>query len=128
MPKVLIADDERLSNIALRLFLTDRGHDVRTAESAEEAISVGLAYRPDVLVTDFLLGDDLKGTDVARSLQSNDPGLKVVLLTGLPEDRVRGDLDGVREAKVCPKPFDLDALLALIAELTIPPPGQLAGA
>ena len=115
VPRILIADDERLAAMALRMFLSDEGYDVRTATSAERTIREGRAFRPDVLLVDYLLGPGQRGTDVARALQVDMPALKVVVMTGLPADRTESnrDLDGFL---VLAKPLDLAQVARSVAD------------
>lgn len=122
MAKVLIADDERLATTVLFHFLTDRGYDVRTALSGEEALEVGRQYGPDLLITDYLLGGDYKGTDVAKLLQAEDPRLHVLLISGFPSDVLSPETVGLAKLRVFGKPFDLDELADTVGALVGRPP------
>ena len=114
--RILIADDERLATMALQMFLTDEGYSVRTATSAEKTVREGRSFRPNLLLVDYLLGPGQRGTDVARTLQNDLPNLKVVIMTGLPADRLEShqDLDGYT---VITKPIDLDHVARSVAAL-----------
>ncbi len=114
MTRVLIADDEPLAGAALRLFLGDRGHEVRVARTAEEALALGAQLAPDVLVADYLLGGRLTGLDVARQLRARFPDLLVLVTTGLPRPQVAREAADLPDLHLLGKPFDLDALAARI--------------
>ena len=55
MSRVLIVDDEESICWAFREFLTDEGHVVDVASSAEEGLSRAEEARPDALVLDIRL-------------------------------------------------------------------------
>ena len=116
LPRILIADDERLATMALEMFLSDAGYDVRTATSAEKTVREGRTFRPDLLLVDYLLGGGQRGTDVARTLKNELPNLKVVVMTGLPSDRLDStqDLNGYT---VITKPIDLNHVARSVADL-----------
>ena len=107
MAKILIVEDEVNSAQALEFFFSDRGHKVRTAGRAAEAIAAARELAPDVLLTDVLLIGDRDGLAVARELRSSDPRLPVVVMSGLPEHEVRERANGVELFRICPKPLRL---------------------
>ena len=116
MAKVLIADDEELAARTLGMFLSDRGHSVETATDGPQAMNLLERFLPDFLIADYLLGDEIKGTDVARSLQVKKPDAQVLLVTGFPADMVKNDARGIGHLRVITKPVDLDEVEALIAD------------
>ncbi len=120
MTRILIADDERLATTALGFFLSDRGHEVRTADSGEAAVAAGQASPPEVLLVDYLLGGRMNGLDVARALLAVAPGLRVLVVTGLPVERVLRAGADIGTLEVIAKPFDLDAVAEAI-EVRAPP-------
>ena len=81
----LLVDDEELVRMSTADMLTDLGYDVVEASSAEEAlrfVSDGLV--PTLLVTDHLM-PGMSGGDLARSLKSSRPDMKVLILSGYAE-------------------------------------------
>jgi len=65
---LLIEDDQRIRETLARS-LTDAGHAVRTEGRGADALTVVVAWKPDVVVLDLGL-PDLDGTDVLRMLRS----------------------------------------------------------
>ncbi len=119
LARILIADDERLATMALSMFLTDAGYEVRTATSADKTLTEGRAFQPDLLLVDYLLGAGQRGTDVARVLKADLPNLKVLVMTGLPPEdlshpKTSSDLDAYT---VVTKPLDLDDIARSIRRL-----------
>jgi CheY-like chemotaxis protein len=86
--------------------LSGEGYHAATAASGREALDVGARYRPDVLVTDWMLKDDIHGLHVAEVLRAFLPDLQSILMTSFPSSDLRAgaDKDGVHAFLV--KPFD----------------------
>ena len=117
LSRILIADDERLATMALSMFLSDEGYEVRTATSAAGTLTEARAFRPDVLLVDYRLGAGQRGTDVAKALKNDLPDLKVVVMTGLPLEHVDAPPDLAAYPVIC-KPLDLDDVALSIRRLT----------
>jgi len=114
MAKILIVEDEVNSAQALEFYFSDRGHRVRTATHAAEAIAAARELAPDVLLTDVLLVGESDGLAVARELRGGDPTLPVVVMSGLPEHEVRERARGVELFAICPKPLRLREIGATV--------------
>ena len=74
--KVLLVDDQPLQRKITRLQLEDAGYAVDTAAGALEAIDRARATRPDLILSDVLMGD-IDGFGLCRRLQ-RDPDLAKV--------------------------------------------------
>ena len=72
MAKILVIDDEPIPCRMLHHFLTGEGHEVRTALDADEAVQVAHDFRPDLLISDWLLKDKT-GLDVALAVRDELP-------------------------------------------------------
>ncbi|MEE8312465.1 MAG: response regulator [Candidatus Binatia bacterium] len=79
--KVLLVDDQPGYRRRLVKFLSERGCEVRTAADGIEAIALGTGYRPDVVVSAWLLNGRLHGVHVAEALRAMRPETRAVLLT-----------------------------------------------
>jgi CheY-like chemotaxis protein len=82
--QVLHVDDEKSVRDALAMLLRAHGYSVTSAANGPEALQLaGEGLRPDVLIVDFNLDDEMNGADVAekmrRVLRYMPP---VVMLTG----------------------------------------------
>lgn len=113
MAKVLIVEDDEICAAILTRFLAREGHDVRSAHAAQ-AVEVGLAFQPDLLVADWLLNDREDGIDVARHLFAAQPDLRVIFITGLPVERLKQQLGDLPVADVLEKPLAMQDLFARI--------------
>jgi DNA-binding response OmpR family regulator len=117
MQKLLIVDDVAEYRDTLKAALTRDGFEVCTASGSRSAAQVLGSFTPDVLVIDWMLRETLDGVEVASMLRNLVPGLKTVLMTGLPADDLADSVgDGLISA-VIEKPFTLGTLRAALAAL-----------
>lgn len=128
---VLVVDDEEDARELVRRILADRGAEVRTAGSAEEALRLIAEAAPSVLVSDI----GMPGTDgygFIRRLREERPGsardLPAIALTAFArsEDRTRALLAGFQSHIA--KPVEAAELVATVASMLtrLSPPGQSA--
>lgn len=114
MARVLLVEDEERYRDVVARYLTLGGHDVLDTSSGEEAIVLGLAHAPDVLVADWMLRHSVHGLHVAETLRMADPALHTVLVTGFPDSDLTMDRDKVGIVELLEKPFDMDDLGAAV--------------
>ncbi|HEX7761419.1 MAG TPA: response regulator [Caulobacteraceae bacterium] len=88
MARVLVAEDEAFTAIALVDTLERQGHQVRDAADGAHAIAVLADFEPDVLVTDLMM-PNVDGAELIRHVRAQ-PGaaLPVILITGVPESKL----------------------------------------
>jgi len=114
--RVLVADDNRDAAESLSLILTMMGNEVRTAHDGLQALEVGMAFRPDIVLLDIGM-PNLSGHDVCRRMRETDWGKKATIaaLTGWSQD---ADRRKSREAGFdhhLVKPVEIDAVERLLA-------------
>jgi DNA-binding response OmpR family regulator len=105
----LIVDDEPGIADALAMVLSDEGHTVRTASHGAEAAALLSREPVDLIVSDVMM-PMVDGVALVLQLRGRGDNTPVVLMSAAPH-RVR-ELPGVQ---LVSKPFDLDALLDLVA-------------
>ncbi len=105
MERVLLVEDELDELEILYWMIVDHGCDVRTANTAKAAVSLGKHFRPTLLVTDFLLSHDLTGIEVIRELRKADPHLPALLITGAPAADWKAAAEALGNVDVIQKPF-----------------------
>ena len=82
---VLIVDDEDLICKFVDRVLKSAGYNTVLAASGAEAIKVAAdSASIDLLVTDMMM-PEMNGSEVARALRTNHPGLKVLYFTGFSD-------------------------------------------
>jgi len=87
--RVLVVDDHAMFGQSLVRILSDEPDLVvlGPATTASQALDQAVRDRPDVVVLDFGL-PDADGATVARGLARVHPGVQVLILTGLSDQRV----------------------------------------
>lgn len=114
--RVLIADDNEDAATSLAMLLNMSGHEARTAPDGLEALTIGAAFAPEVILLDIGM-PKLNGYDTARRIREQPWGVRIVLvaLTGRAqdEDRRRSHEAGFDFHLV--KPVDPAALEKLLA-------------
>ena len=114
--RVLVADDDLTIRNLLGEALADEGHVVRTAANGQEALAILRAWQPDLIVLDLMMPVmDGWAFRAAQQAQPDSRDIPVLLLSAT-RDLVR-QREVLRPAAMVPKPFDLDAVLALIDRL-----------
>jgi CheY-like chemotaxis protein len=111
MAQILIVEDDQPYAEALALTLHLEGHEVLIAASAEEGIQFGLAYQPDLVLADWMLGGGLDGGEVCRRIQTASPRLKSIIITGYPNtlSKIRQQCKNMEA--VIAKPFHKEEIL-----------------
>ena len=115
---VLLVDDDPAVLEASRMLLRIEGFDVVTASSPAEAYSKldDPATTPDVIVTDYHLGDHETGVDLVRSARRRTGRtMPAILVTGDTSPQA-AELN-IEKLQSLNKPIDVDELLASIRQL-----------
>ena len=114
MTRVLIVDDQDDYREELEFALARRGFDVATAASGREAIDIGAWFRPDVLVADWVLVDQIHGLQVAETLRLLTPDLPLILMSGFASGDLKFEARQVDVFRLLEKPFQLDAMIEAV--------------
>ncbi len=117
MERVLLVEDELDELEILYWMIVDQGCDVRTANTAKAAVSLGKLFRPTLLVTDFLLSHDVTGIDVIRELRKADPSLPALLITAAPAADWGPAVAALGNVDVIQKPFTRAAFLGRLESM-----------
>jgi PAS domain S-box-containing protein len=82
---VLLVDDEDVVRLSTADMLIELGYEVVEASSAEEALRLlNRGLNPQLVVTDHLM-PGMSGTELARTVQSQRQGIKVLVISGYAE-------------------------------------------
>jgi two-component system OmpR family response regulator len=116
MLKVLIADDEQPILQLLETNLGLEGYETRTACNGREALEAIKSFGPNVVLLDVMM-PVMDGWEVLRYVTGAKLDVRVILVTAKvhEDDRLMGwglGCDGY-----ITKPFDLDELLARVADV-----------
>ena len=120
--RILVADDDRDSVLTLMMLLREEGHEVRGAYNGQQAIQAAFEFEPHAVLLDIAL-PDVSGWEVARRIRQRgtDDGPMLIGLSGEYKqgaDRILAEIIGFDHYVL--KPYDLNALLGLLAPLRLP--------
>lgn len=87
MAKILIIDDDTDICLLLNRFLTRKGHAVTTAHTGQGGLALLEKERPELVMTDFRLGD-MEGSEVLQRIKEKLPEVPVLIITGYSDIRV----------------------------------------
>jgi CheY-like chemotaxis protein len=86
---ILIVDDTPVNLKLVRVLLSRQGFQVRTAESAEEALQLISEFRPKLVLADIQL-PGMDGLEMTRRLKS-DPATRDTIVLALTAFAMKGD-------------------------------------
>jgi len=110
---ILVADDEAAISAILRETLQSAGYCVTTASDGMAALAIALEAKPDLAVIDLLM-PAVGGALVIQELRARQPGLPVIVISGLSRDESMQRAPSA--TAYLQKPFTLAELLAATDE------------
>ncbi len=111
--RVLVVDDDKLVRRFISESLRSLQYHVTEAENGAQGLATLERERFDLLVVDFAM-PGMNGAEVARAAQQQQPGLKVLMVSGYADSAAVESALGA--ARLLRKPFDLTELGAAVAE------------
>ena len=115
MGKILIVDDNRANLKLARVVLSLEGLEVRTALSAEEALTVLESFTPDLILMDLQL-PGIDGLQLTRQLKA-DPNRQHITVLAVTAYAMKGDMEKALAAGCdgyISKPFDPPTLCSVV--------------
>jgi CheY-like chemotaxis protein len=115
---ILIVDDEGPIRDFLAELLSDAGHRTLQAIHGAQALEMVDSEQPDLVISDIMM-PFLNGTELCRRLKARAglPAIAVILTSSAGEQSA----DGAGADAVISKPFDLEAMEALVARWSSAP-------
>jgi DNA-binding NarL/FixJ family response regulator len=128
--RVLIADDHVHERMGLRdlLSLVEGMEVIAEATSAQEAVQLAIAMRPDVVVMDLRwYGDNTAGISAIRRIKAEAPAVRILATTNFPEELIESARKAGADAAVgkdyLVSPQTLEARIRdALAASPLPPP------
>jgi two-component system response regulator RegA len=111
----LVADDNDALRERLGKALRDRGYDVRTAATAEEAVAIARQESPEYAVVDLRMPGK-NGLELLKELRAVDPSTQVVMLTGFGSIATAVEAIKLGAVNYVTKPADADDVIASFSE------------
>ncbi len=113
--RILIVDDEPQLRELLVDVLDDTNIEIEVAASGEEAIEKARRQRPDLLITDLMLGD-CTGLDVIDNLRSDGEDIPAVIITGNRDPQTLAESCRRRPIEFLTKPIDIEHLRSVVTD------------
>lgn len=111
--RIMIVDDEENVRNALRRVLKREGYEVTTAGGGSEALNLIKSFRPDVVISDFLM-PEMNGVEFLKRVRDTYPEAIRIILTAHAD--VQMAVQAINEAgifRLLTKPWD-DAELKIM--------------
>jgi two-component system, sensor histidine kinase len=112
--RVLLVEDDASVRDATSMLLRVEGYRVSAVASLAEAVQSAREASPELLITDYHLGNGELGTEVIAALRDRlGADLKAILLTGDTSAVIR-EMQADPQLRILSKPVDAEELLALL--------------
>jgi len=119
MDTVLVVDDHPLVRNLLIRSLSAAGYLVLEAANAAEAVKIASVFEAGIhlMVIDYAL-EDGNGVDIATRIAAIRPAIRVLVVSGYPEEQVMGSVAGSGNFLFLSKPFSLDILQEKLRQMS----------
>ena len=114
-PRILIVEDEKGIQLALRGLLRRDGYEVELADDGEMAQRKLADTTYDLILTDLSLGRGPTGMDVLRASKQRRPETAVVMITAHGSEKIAVEAMQEGAEDYVPKPFDNEELRVVVA-------------
>ena len=113
---IVVIDSEPIVRNVMSEILRRAGYRIRATGEPETAFEMVRQDRPDLVITNvFLRGS--RSHDVMQRLRSEIPNLRILLVSGLPDDEVVRTWANKDGFDAFPKPFTAQALKEKVREV-----------
>ena len=112
--RILVAEDERAIQLAIRGLLRRDGYEVELADNGDAAIRKIQETPLDLVLTDLALGQGPSGMDVLRFAKQHRPEAAVVMITAHGTEKIAVEAMKLGAEDYVPKPFDNEELRVVV--------------
>ena len=118
--RVLVADDDRMIRMLVKMLLQRDGYEVLEAQNGHEAIDTALTNRPDLLITDLMM-PEVDGYETLAALRSEASCalMPVIVLTAESGPEVQQTVLDLGAEDYLVKPFDSEVLLQRVRSVFV---------
>lgn len=120
--KILVVEDDKLTQTVISDILKSGGYQVVTANDASSTVKVVREENPDLITLDVILAcespsDSMDGFEVASWLKRLDPdrNIPLIIISGIDPNKVVLGASAVNAYSFLPKPVEKAKLLAAVA-------------
>lgn len=123
---LFIVDDEDHAQDLFQNFFEKRNYRVLVAKNVKEALVVVRDHKPDITILDMRLGNSSyvdgveipDGLQVLEEIKKNNPLAKVLVCTGLVDDKLQKHAEKLGADGYVNKPFQFETLFATVEEFS----------
>lgn len=119
MAKILCVEDEPDIREIIAEELADFGHRVETADNGETGLSTALTFRPDIILSDFLM-PTMTGPEMIKALRDGYPEFSAtpcIVVSAYADEKHRKEADLAGANLYLTKPIDFEGLASLLKDL-----------
>jgi len=119
--KILIVDDDESIRLGFKEILERAGYKIYLASQAQEACEIIEKQRPDGIILDYYLLNDLSGIDICRFVKGKKKfkNIKMMMITGVLSKNQAQKMMHFGFDKILIKPIESDHLLSEARQLLI---------
>ncbi len=116
--KILIIDDDEMVLESIEKIIATKAekYDTYTARDGFQAGTAMSEFKPDIVILDIKL-PGIDGFEVCRTIKKQKGSVKIIAVTGYPDEESRKKILASGADAYLPKPFEADELLIKIAEV-----------
>ncbi len=115
--RILVVDDDEAVCSTIKIVLSLDHHEVTTATSSREGLSLFQRGQFDLIITDYRM-PDLKGDEFAVAIRRLTAGQKILMMTAYGDSlRLSGNSAPVVD-RIMSKPFDVQEFREAVRQLT----------
>ena len=117
--KILVVDDDpQIVELFKDLLSRDGRYEVKTASTGYDAGMLTNAFKPDLMILDYML-PDINGNVVCKTVRANQDlqSMKIVIVSGVVNQDEINDLLKAGADEFVKKPFNIEKLIERIGEL-----------
>lgn len=113
--KILIIDDEQMNLNVLKLILEEMGYEITTYSNPFQGEEAALQSEFDLIVVDLRM-PGRNGAEITEAVMVKRPQVKVLILTGFPNDPLAQRALDAGALSLLKKPFEIAKILDFIEE------------
>lgn len=111
MPTIIVFEDEPLISEIICDILTDAGYTTLGCSEEGEALSLINTYRPDLVITDLLLGEGRSGLSLLKTMHIQATTTDIPVLICSCATALLHEIQEHMHYAILEKPFDISDLL-----------------
>jgi anti-anti-sigma factor len=112
---ILVVDDDDDACSELSIFLSQKGYNVASANSASDAMRQFITLKPDVVITDYMMPGET-GLDLLKKIKAKDRSVIVIFMSGVADLKTAAAAMKNDAFDFLKKPIDLDELEMVIQQ------------